>query len=101
LIDPCGHGLAVNVVVVGAAANMVVPHDSLMSAACDLAARITRHSSLAAGAIITAVTRGLNLSIDEGLQAESEQFARLVPTHDLSEGLAAWISHRPPVYRGR
>jgi enoyl-CoA hydratase/carnithine racemase len=80
--------------------NRIVPHDRLLAAACDLAARITRHSLLAAGAIITAVTRGLNLSIDEGLQVESEQFARMVPTHDLSEGLAAWIGHRPPVYKG-
>jgi len=81
--------------------NMVVPHDQLLAAAHDLAARIIRHSPLAVGAIITAVTRGLNMSISEGLQVESEQFARMVPTHDLGEGLAAWIDHRPPVYSGR
>jgi enoyl-CoA hydratase len=78
--------------------NMIVPHDGLLAAARDLAARITRHSSLAAAAIITAVTRGLNLSIDEGLQVESEQFARMAPTPDLSEGLAAWIGHRAVDY---
>jgi len=81
--------------------NMVVPHDQLLTAAHDLAARIIRHSPLAVGAIITAVTRGLNMSISEGLQVESEQFARMVPTHDLGEGLAAWIDHRSPVYSGR
>jgi enoyl-CoA hydratase len=74
--------------------NMIVPHDHLLTAAYDLAARITRHSSLAAGAIITAVTRGVNLSIDEGLQVESDQFARMVPTDDLREGLAAWLGRR-------
>ena len=31
----------------------------------------------------------------------SEQFAALVPTHDLGEGLAAWIERRRPEYRGR
>ena len=81
--------------------NMIVPHDQLLSAARDLAGRIIRHSPLAVGAIITAVTRGLNMAIGEGLQAETEQFARMVPTHDLGEGLAAWIGHRPPVYAGR
>jgi enoyl-CoA hydratase len=81
--------------------NMIVPHDRLLSAARDLAGRIIRHSPLAVGAIITAVTRGLNMGIGEGLQVESEQFARLVPTHDLGEGLAAWIARRPPVYSGR
>ncbi|GAC1333144.1 MAG: crotonase/enoyl-CoA hydratase family protein [Bradyrhizobium sp.] len=81
--------------------NMVVPHDELLSAAHELAARIMRHSQLAIGGIITAVTRGLNMGIGEGLQVESEQFAGLVPTHDLSEGLAAWIEHRRPNYNGQ
>lgn len=81
--------------------NMVVPHHELLSAARELAARIMRHSPLAIGSIITAVTRGLNMGIGEGLQLESEQFAALVPTHDLEEGLAAWIGHRRPNYTGQ
>jgi enoyl-CoA hydratase/carnithine racemase len=81
--------------------NTIVPHDQLLSAARDLAGRVIRHSPLAVGAIIAAVTRGLNMGISEGLQVESEQFARMVPTHDLGEGLAAWIERRPPVYSGR
>ena len=60
-----------------------------------------RHSPLAVGGIITAVTRGLNMTIGEGLQVESEQFAALVPTRDLGEGINAWIERRPPVYTGR
>jgi enoyl-CoA hydratase/carnithine racemase len=74
--------------------NMVVPHRQLAAAARELAGRLMRHSELALGSIITAVTRGLNMSIAEGLQVESEQFAALVPTSDLHEGLAAWISAR-------
>jgi enoyl-CoA hydratase len=81
--------------------NMIVPHDELLSAARELAGRIMRHSPLAVGCIITAVTRGLNMSIGEGLQVESEQFAGMVPTHDLREGLAAWIERRRPNYNGR
>ena len=81
--------------------NQVVPHAELMRAARSLAARIMRHSPLAAGGIIAAVTRGLNMEIAEGLQMESEQFARMIPTHDLGEGLAAWIARRKPVYVGR
>jgi len=78
-----------------------VPHHELLSAAQELAAHIMRHSPLAIGSIITAVTRGLNMSIGEGLQLESEQFAGLVPTHDLEEGLTAWIEHRQPNYTGQ
>jgi enoyl-CoA hydratase len=81
--------------------NMIVPHGELLSAARELARRIIRHSPLAIGGIITAVTRGLNMGIGEGLQIESEQFAAMVPTHDLGEGLAAWVEHRRPNYNGR
>lgn len=76
--------------------NSVVPHDDLLPAAHDLAARIIRHSPLATGGIITAVTRGLNMGIAEGLQIESEQFAALASSHDLGEGLAGWMARRPP-----
>jgi enoyl-CoA hydratase len=81
--------------------NMVVPHERLLVAARELAGRIIRHSPLAVGSVITAVTRGLNMGIAEGLQVESEQFAALVPSNDLGEGIAAWIERRPPLYRGR
>ena len=74
--------------------NAVVPHAELIPAARDLARRIIRHSPGAIGGIITAVTRGLNMGIAEGLQVESEQFARLVASHDLDEGLTAWIERR-------
>ncbi len=81
--------------------NRIVPHDDLLPAARDLAARIIRHSPASVGATLTAVTRGVNMSIGEGLLVEREQFARLVPTHDLGEGLAAWMARRPPDYTGR
>ena len=51
--------------------------------------------------ILSAVTRGRNASIGEGLLLESEQFARLVPSHDLGEGLEAWKARRAPGYAGR
>jgi len=81
--------------------NQVVPHDELLLAARELAGRIIRHSPLAVGSILTAVTRGLNMAIGEGLQVESEQFAAVVSTGDLAEGLAAWRERRPPNYTGR
>lgn len=80
--------------------NKVVPHDDLMPAARDLAQRILRHSPLATASILTAVTRGINQSIAEGLLIEGEQFARMAPTADLREGLDAWIERRRPLYRG-
>ena len=81
--------------------NRVVPHEMLLPAARELAGRIVRYSPLAVGSVITAVTRGLNMSIAEGLQVESEQFAALVPSSDLGEGINAWIERRRPLYLGR
>ncbi|MEP9378008.1 crotonase/enoyl-CoA hydratase family protein [Aquabacter sp. CN5-332] len=80
--------------------NQVVPHADLMPAARALAQRIMRHSPLAVSSVLAAVTRGINLPIAEGLHMESEQFARMVPTHDLREGLEAWVEKRRPRYAG-
>jgi enoyl-CoA hydratase/carnithine racemase len=81
--------------------NRIVPQANLLPAARELAECIMRHSPRAVGSILTAVTRGLNMSIGEGLLVESEQFAALVPGHDLGEGLKAWIERRRPGYAGR
>ncbi|TPI52708.1 crotonase/enoyl-CoA hydratase family protein [Mesorhizobium sp. B3-1-3] len=78
--------------------NQVVPHGQLMPAALDLARRIVSHSQAAVASILTAVTRGLNQSIAEGLLVEAEQFARMAPTADLREGLSAWRERRKPIY---
>lgn len=80
--------------------NKVVPHDTLLEESFALAQRILRHSPLAAARIITAVTRGLNATIDEGLAIESEQFARMASSNDILEGLGAWIERRTPSYTG-
>lgn len=76
--------------------NAVVPDADLLPAAHTLAHRITGHNASAIRSIITAVTRGLNMGIAEGLLAESEQFAALVATDDLRSGLTAWIGRRSP-----
>jgi enoyl-CoA hydratase len=81
--------------------NRVVPHEDLLPSALEMAGRILQHSPLAAARILTAVTRGLNATISEGLQIESEQFARMVPTYDTREALDAWMARRPPRYQGR
>ncbi|MET0675422.1 MAG: crotonase/enoyl-CoA hydratase family protein [Bradyrhizobium sp.] len=81
--------------------NGIVPHDDLLPAARELARRMTRHSPRAVTGILTAVTRGLNMAIAEGLQVESEQFAALVSTRDLDDGINAWLGRRLPHDPGR
>jgi enoyl-CoA hydratase/carnithine racemase len=74
--------------------NQVVPRSELLLAARELARRASCHSPQAVSAIITAVTRGINASIGEGLHIESEQFARLVPTRELTACLEDWKGRR-------
>ena len=80
--------------------NAVVPHAELLGAARDLARRIIRHSPLAVAACLASVTRGINLTIDEGLAVEAAQFGRMVPTRDIREGIAAFIERRTPSFAG-
>jgi hypothetical protein len=51
---------------------------------------------LAVASVIAAATRGINLSIGEGLAVESEQFAKMVPTRDLRDALDAWLARATP-----
>lgn len=81
--------------------NRVVPHEELLPRALEMAGRILRHSPLAASRILSAVTRGLNATIAEGLEIESGQFAQMAATYDICEALDAWIARRPPHYQGR
>lgn len=48
-----------------------------------------------------AVHRGMDASIDDGLAIEEAAFARIVPTHDAQEGVAASVEKRPPTFLGR
>lgn len=74
--------------------NRIVPHQLLIETAFEMADRITRHSGLAVARVITAVTRGLNASIAEGLAIEGEQFARMAATQDTRAALDAWLAAR-------
>jgi len=81
--------------------NAVVPHGELMGAARDLAHRIAAMSPLAVAACLAAVTRGINLSIDEGLAVEAAQFARLAAGADIREGVAAFGEKRQARFTGQ
>ena len=81
--------------------NEVVPHDDLLDAAFRLADLIAGKSPLAVAACLGSVTRGINVSIDEGLAIEANYFARMVGTQDIEEGMTAWLDKRQPQFTGR
>ncbi len=81
--------------------NEVVPHADLLARAFELAGKIAAKSPLAIAACLGSTTRGLNVSIDEGLAIEAGYFERMLPTHDLVEGIGAWLDRRPAEFVGR
>lgn len=81
--------------------NSVVEHERLLCEALGLAERIAAHSALAVAACLVSVTRGINLSIDEGLFVEAACFSRMVATQDIQEGIRAFLEHRKPAFVGQ
>lgn len=81
--------------------NRVVPAADLLGAALGLARELAAKPPLALAAALAAVHRGMDASIDDGLAIEEAAFARIVPTHDAQEGVAAFVEKRPPRFVGR
>lgn len=81
--------------------NRVVPAADLLDAALVLASELATKPPLTLAAALSAVHRGMDASIDDGLAIEEEAFARIVPTHDAQEGVAAFLEKRSPTFVGR
>ncbi|MET9655844.1 enoyl-CoA hydratase-related protein [Streptomyces sp. NPDC006510] len=72
--------------------NRVVPAGELLDHARELAERVIRHPATAVTACLNAVTRGINLPIDEALAVEAAQFATTLPTQGVTDGLARFLN---------
>ena len=81
--------------------NRVVPDASLLPEALALAEVLAAKPPLAVSAALAAIHRGLDASIDDGLAIEQAEFARIVPTNDAREGVAAFIEKRSSQFQGR
>jgi len=81
--------------------NRVVPLDQLEVEAEALAYKLMEMPALAIRAAKTAMRKGLNTSLKEGLQIEQDLFCMLFGTEDQKEGMAAFIEKRNPNFKGR
>ncbi len=80
--------------------NRVVPEADLLRDAVALAAELATKPPLTLAAALGAIHRGMDASIDDGLAIEEAAFARIVPTHDAAEGVAAFVEKRQPRFTG-
>lgn len=81
--------------------NRVVPDGSLLDEAVALANLLATKPPLTLAAMLAAIHRGMDATIDDGLAIEEAAFARIVPTHDAREGVAAFLEKRSPAFLGR
>lgn len=78
--------------------NHVVEAQDLLPACLRMADSIAANPAVAVTASLRAVTRGLNVSIDEGLAIEAAQFMIAAASQDAREGMAAFLEKRRPVF---
>ena len=79
----------------------VVPEDKLMVTALAIATVIGQKAPVAAKLILEAVNKGLELSLDQGLELEEEQWRQCGATEDSNEAIKAFMEKRPLVFKGR
>jgi enoyl-CoA hydratase len=80
--------------------NEIAESELLLNRAEDLAMQIAQLAPLAIRACLQAVTKGLELSLKEGLALETELFAKLFASRDMREGTRAFLEKRRPVFNG-
>jgi len=81
--------------------NRVVPQAALMREAEDLLRTILANAPLAIRLALEAVERGTEMELEQGLLLEANHFGLLGATHDMKEGLTAFLAKRPPHFEGR
>jgi enoyl-CoA hydratase len=79
----------------------VVPLDQLEAETNRLATKLLEKPFLALRAAKTAMRKGLNTSLKEGLHIEQDLFCMLFGTEEQKEGMAAFLEKRKPLFKGK
>lgn len=79
----------------------VVPADKLMVTVLAIAKVIGQKGLIASKLILEAVTKGMRLTLDEGLALEEEQWRICGATEDWNDGIKSFMERKPIVFKGR
>jgi enoyl-CoA hydratase len=82
-------------------ANKVVPQAELAETARKMMTAILANGPIALGLAIECTTRGMEMSLDDGLALESNLFGLLAATNDMREGMTAFLEKRKADFTGR
>ena len=81
--------------------NRVVPASELMTAARALAVELAGKPPRSLEYILTAVNRGVDLTLEAGTDLEAALFGVVSSTSDMREGTSAFLEKRPATFTGR
>ncbi len=81
--------------------NEIVPAADLLTRAEAILRKIASNAPMAVKFALTAVSKGLETSQDEGLLLEASYFGLCAGTEDKKEGTSAFLEKRAPQFRGR
>lgn len=80
--------------------NQVVAPDELLPRAVELASTIAGHGPIAARYLKETVSKGMDLTLVQGLHLEADLNLILQSTADRAEGIQSFLERRKPHYRG-
>jgi enoyl-CoA hydratase len=81
--------------------NRIVPREQLLDETVKLAESMLKNGPLAVAASIEAVRRGVEMPLADALRLESSLFGILAASHDMHEGLKAFLEKRPAKFERR
>jgi enoyl-CoA hydratase/carnithine racemase len=81
--------------------NNVVAVGEVVKAAKDLARKLNTKGALAMAAVLRATGKGLETTLELGLDLEAEEFAQLCATEDMREGVNAFLQKRQPKFQDK
>lgn len=79
--------------------NKVVPHDSLLDVAMEMAAKIASKGPRAVTYAKETIHKGLHTEFSKGCALENEAFGKLFASGEANEGMAAFLEKRHPQWK--
>lgn len=77
------------------------PKDKLFDACMELACRLAELPPLAVASTLRCVREGWEAPLQRGLDIESEEVYKCIPSDDAQEGFKAFFEKRKPVFKGK